>query len=244
MKKTIGLIGFGRFGRLIVKYLSKRFKIIVYDKKNIGDEIIKLGGMPGNLIDACGSDIIIPAVPISEFESVLIEIKPFLKKGSTLVDVCSVKEYPASLMKKTLPDNVNILATHPMFGPDSASETLSKRKIILCKVRIDDERYGKIKSFLESLGLIVIETTPETHDEDMANSLLLTHFIGRSLIDFGAKDQETDTEGYKRLMKILETVQNDSWQLFYDMNKYNKYAKLMRGRFIKSIIKIDKKVKE
>jgi prephenate dehydrogenase len=43
-------------------------------------------------------------------------------------------------------------------------------------------------------------------------------------------------------MKILETVINDSWQLFSDMNHYNPYAKKMRQDFIKAVKKIDKQI--
>jgi len=43
-------------------------------------------------------------------------------------------------------------------------------------------------------------------------------------------------------MKILETVENDSWQLFLDMNKYNPYAKVTRDRFLKSMNDINSKV--
>ena len=44
-------------------------------------------------------------------------------------------------------------------------------------------------------------------------------------MDFRAKDMLIDTKGHRRLMKILQTVENDSWQLFYDMNHYNPYSK-------------------
>jgi prephenate dehydrogenase len=77
----------------------------------------------------------------------------------------------------------------------------------------------------------------------MASSLLLTHFIGRSLIAFGAKPTGMDTNGYKRLLQILETVQNDSWQLFQDMNRYNVFAPAMRRRFLAALQATDRKVK-
>ena len=142
-------------------------------------------------------------------------------------------------MKKILPETVNILATHPMFGPDSAEKTLAGQKIVLCKIRIEDEKYTKTIGYLKKKELIVIEATPEKHDEEIAKTLLLTHFIGHGLINFGAKDLEIDTEGYKRLMKILDTVQNDTTQLFHDMNKYNKFSKKIRHEFIQSLNKID-----
>jgi len=40
----------------------------------------------------------------------------------------------------------------------------------------------------------------------------------------GAKPQDIDTRGIRRLLHILEVVGNDTWQLSPDMNRYNPYA--------------------
>lgn len=240
----IGVIGFGRFGKLITKYLSEDNKVCVFSRSGKEEEIKKTNGIPASLQEVCKKEVIIPCVPISQFGNTLKKIKNLLKDNSLVVDVCSVKEYPVELMKKILPEKIGILATHPMFGPDSAVETIKGRKIVLCKVRIPNEKYKKIKGCLEKKGLIVIESTPEKHDREIAKTLILTHFIGRSLIDFGAKNLDIDTEGYKRLMNILDMVKNDTEQLFEDMNRYNKYSKEIRKGFIKSLSKIDKRLEK
>ena len=68
--------------------------------------------------------------------------------------------------------------------------------------------------------------------------------IGRTLMDMNSTSMEIDTKGYRRLLKILETVENDSVQLFNDMNKYNPYAKDMRGSLESSLSKVLGSVKE
>ena len=142
-------------------------------------------------------------------------------------------------MQELLPNTVSILATHPMFGPDSAADTLEGMKIALCQVRIEEAVYDKIKTYLETKGLIVIDTTAEIHDRQIAVSLALTHFIGRSLSQFGARDLEIDTEGYKRLLHILDVVEHDTWQLFGDMHRFNPYAKETRAAFMDAIAQIN-----
>lgn len=240
MKMEIGIIGFGRFGKLLTKYLSEEFKVYVSSRSGKDDEIKKNKGIPASLKEVCSKDIVIPCVPISKFEETLRGIKGMLKENCLVADVCSVKEYPVKLMKELLPKKVQILATHPMFGPDSAADSLEGRKIVLCKVRVDDNKYEKIKSCLKGRGLIVIETTPEKHDMETAKSLILTHFIGRALIEFGATNMDIDTEGYKRLMKILDTVKNDTTQLFGDMNNYNRYSKKIRDEFINALSRVNR----
>jgi prephenate dehydrogenase len=235
----IGIIGFGRFGKLLTKYLSEDFKVYIFNRSDKNEEIKKTNGIPASLEEVCKKDVVIPCVPISQFEETLNEIKGLLKENSLIIDVCSVKEYPVEVMKKIFPEKTQILATHPMFGPDSAAESLKDRKVVLCKVRIDDDKHEEIKEYLDKKDLIVIETTPEEHDKEIAKSLLLTHFIGRGLIDFGAADLDIDTEGHRRLISILDTVKNDTGQLFEDMNRYNKNSKKVREDFIKSLNKIN-----
>jgi prephenate dehydrogenase len=58
----------------------------------------------------------------------------------------------------------------------------------------------------------------------------------------GAKPQDIDTEGYKRLLHILEVVENDTWQLFADMNRYNPYAVEVRRDFIKAMQAIERRI--
>ena len=51
-----------------------------------------------------------------------------------------------------------------------------------------------------------------------------------------------DTKSYKDFLKILDTVKNDTWQLFDDMNNFNKYSKNIREDFIKSLGKVERKL--
>ena len=54
---------------------------------------------------------------------------------------------------------------------------------------------------------------------------------------------DLDTEEYRRLLHILDVVKNDSWQLFNDMNEYNRFSKEMRARMISSLEKVDKELR-
>ena len=170
-------------------------------------------------------------------------IKSLLRPDALVVDVCSVKEHPVRAMKRHLPKSVSLLATHPNFGPDSAADSLKGRKIVLSRVRMKNADYFRAKRALERKGLEVVELTPREHDRRMASSLVLTHFIGRGLVAYGAKTTGVDTEGYKRLLRILETVQNDSWELFEDMNRFNAFAAPMRRRFLAAMRATDRRVR-
>ena len=61
-------------------------------------------------------------------------------------------------------------------------------------------------------------------------------------MDIGVSDMEIDTKSYRDLLRILDTVKNDTWQLFEDMNKFNNYSKGVRKDLIKSLSNVEKKL--
>jgi len=239
---SIGIIGFGRFGALAARYLSANFSVVVSTRSDKDEAIRACGARPADFATACGQAVVILCTPISAMPATLQRVAPLLREDALVVDVCSVKVYPVQWMRELLPANVSILPTHPMFGPDSAADSLQGCKIVLCPERIDSDRYEKITSWLAGRGLVVIESTAQEHDEKIAVSLSLTHFIGRSLSAFGARDLDIDTEGYKRLMHILGVVSHDTWQLFEDMHTYNPYAKEKREAFIAAMADIHERL--
>lgn len=239
----IGIIGFGRLGSLLARHFTRDHEIKVYDERRVARKVRALGAKPAPLAEVCRQEVVVPCVPIAELEPLLRRIRGLLRPGALVVDVCSVKEHPVRVMKRLLPRSVEILATHPNFGPDSAAESLKDRQIAICKVRISRSRYSSVKRAFERKGLELVEMTPREHDRRMASSLVLTHFIGRGLLEYGARPTGIDTEGYKRLLRILQTVQNDSAQLFRDMNRYNAFAPAMRRRFLAALRRVDRRVR-
>lgn len=235
----VGLVGFGRIGRLLTRYFAKDADISVYDTRLDARAVRALGARPATLAEACASDAVVLCVPMAAFEGVVRRIRGLVRPGVVVADVCSLKEHPVRVMKRLLPRGVHILATHPNFGPDSAADSLKGRKLVVWPVRMPRASYAAAKRAFARKGLDVVELSPREHDRRMASSLVLTHFIGRGLVAYGAKPTGVDTEGYKRLLRILETVQNDSWQLFKDMNRYNAYAAPMRRRLLRSLKSVE-----
>ena len=240
----IGIIGMGRFGRLTARYLASDFEVLVHSQSAAPGDIERIGARQADWGAVCGCNIVIPCVPIRALQQTLQKIAPHLSPQTLVVDVCSVKVLPTQWMRDLLPKEVFILATHPLFGPDSAAQSLAGCKIVLCPARVPKPLFKKINTFLARTGLILIETTPEEHDRQIAVSLSLTHFIGRALSVYGARNLEVDTEGYKRLLNILGVVEHDTWQLFEDMHRYNPFAKQQRQAFMSALAQIEQRLKD
>ncbi|MFQ6673931.1 MAG: prephenate dehydrogenase/arogenate dehydrogenase family protein, partial [Fidelibacterota bacterium] len=174
---SVGIIGFGRFGRLLGRILAGDFHVVAYDRSpQDGETGVELT----HLDTVLGQQTIFIAIPIREFKSVILDIAPRLRNDVTVLDVCSVKVYPVSVMVEGLPVHVGIIATHPLFGPDSISRSDSLR-MMMSATRDVHGKYSFWKAYFESKSISVVQMTPEEHDQLAARTQGVTHFVGRVL---------------------------------------------------------------
>lgn len=240
MKQTMGIVGFGRFGRFAASHLRNHFDLSVFDRDDRLAEAQEIGVRIESLQKVAKSSIVLLCVPISQIRSVLMEIVPHLVENSLVVDTCSVKGYPVFQMETILPSHVEILGTHPLFGPDSAARGLQGKKIVLCPIRIRD--LSTVKSFLNRLGLNVLISSPQNHDRLMASTQVIVQFLGRAFLEIGLTRQDMATPGYETLINILDVVQNDTWELFRDLQTFNRFAKEMREKLIDSLTTVNQRL--
>jgi prephenate dehydrogenase len=144
--------------------------------------------------------------------------------------VASVKLEPTRLMQQILPPHVEIIASHPLFGPASAAEGLGGHRIAWCPLRGKGHRL--LAAFLRGQGLEVIETTPDQHDRDMAVVQGLTHLIARSLSRLGPLPQRMATRSFQKLAEAAAMVQDDSPELLATILRANPHAAEVRARFL------------
>jgi prephenate dehydrogenase len=245
---TFGIIGSGRFGALWAHILSSQGDVILWGRNpERAARAAESAGVrcASSLEEVAQCDVVFISVPISEFEGMCHQIAPLVRKDTVVADVCSVKVYPVSVMKKVFPESQPIIATHPLFGPDSAARLgVPGLKLVVCNVRASEHTYGALLEVFLSIGLRVIETTPEAHDRDMARSQALIHFIGRGIAGVGLAEQEIETPDYESFLRLQKMVVNDTWQLFFDMQTYNPYAKLQRQTLLAHPQELERKLSE
>ncbi|MDD5192454.1 MAG: prephenate dehydrogenase/arogenate dehydrogenase family protein [Candidatus Nanoarchaeia archaeon] len=233
----IGIIGFGSFGRLIAKHLKTRAKIYVSDIINKEKEAKEIGVSFVSVKQAASKEIVILSMPMENLQEILISIKEILQKNALVLDVCSLKVFSCELMKKILPKDVEIIGTHPLFGPQSAPNSIEGSKIAIIPIRTS--RLDEVKSFCESLGLKVFITTSKEHDKQMASSQALVHFIGQAMENCGIKRTDLSTRTFDKLMDIAEIIRNDTPALFNNMQTMNPFAKEVREKFLDELNKIN-----
>ena len=212
----IAIIGYGRFGKTLAEILPT-----VFPQAEI--EIVKR-----DLTKVRGADIIIPAVPIREFEHVVRSLAPHLSESQLVMDVCSVKLYPKQIMQNYLPTNVQILATHPMFGPGTLAKTkgsLKGLKIVVDAVRIQSALRETIIKAFTAHGIEAITMSSDDHDKNAAQFHFSSQCMASVLKELSIEKTNIDTVSVSVLHDFVEFVQTDSIALLQDMYRYNPYCK-------------------
>lgn len=234
----IGIVGFGRFGQFLAKKFGASHDVLVASRSDRAAEAAEAGveyfslGDDDELRSFLNVDVVVLAVSIVSFEDALERIRGLVDRAQPpmVVDVLSVKEHARRAMVDKLPDEVSVLCTHPMFGPDSGRHSWSGLPFVFDRVRIHDDAVDRCERFLsifEGEGCRMVELPCRQHDIFAANSQFLTHLVGRMLGETGLSLRKTpiDTTGFESILRIVETTCDDSFDLFYGLYRYNHHSK-------------------
>jgi len=231
--RSLGIIGHGDFGRFL-EMLARRFvpdlTVRVHARKAAPDGVRFF-----TLEQACQSDVVIIAVSIRAFAEILAGVLPQLAPGAILVDVNTVKAYPARLLRETSKD-VRYVTTHPMFGPYSFEKqgaSLKGLRLVIAEHTLARDTMDAAIAWLKRLGLDVMEMTPEAHDRMLAETLFLTHYVAQAVARGGFVRTDIDTLSFGFLMDAVESVKSDT-ELFRDVFAFNPYCEEIIRRFEKA----------
>ncbi|MCU0427685.1 MAG: prephenate dehydrogenase/arogenate dehydrogenase family protein [Candidatus Kapabacteria bacterium] len=233
-QQTIGIIGYGRFGKLLARSLSRDFAIRVFEpgleQQTLGASIDAV-----SLRDAVLADYVFVCVPIVAFESAMQVIEPLLPEGTPVLDVCSVKVHPTVMMRKYLRAKSPILPTHPMFGPVSAKDGWTNLPFVLCPEPDATPQEMALLRFWEEYiiqkqGARAITMSADEHDRITAYNLCLTQLLGRVLGNIGIQSSPIDAQSFKHLLSMKEMSYSDSMELLIGMHRFNPYSNEMRSR--------------
>jgi prephenate dehydrogenase len=238
---TLGIVGFGNFGRFMCNHLRSRFNVRVHDRLDIADEAAQIGVKSAPLPEVAASEILVLAVPVQNMEEVLRDLRGVPRLPELVMDVGSVKVKPLDLMARLLPKRVDIVGTHPMFGPQSGRHGIAGLKVVLCPLRT--KRLARIRDFLSrEMRLEVLEMSPEKHDSEMAYIQGLTHWIAKALREIKLPDLSLATPAYHHLLKIEENLREDSPALFRTIQAENPFAASARAELMAKLREIDHEI--
>jgi prephenate dehydrogenase len=192
------------------------------------------------------SDIVLISVLIEKTVEMIQTVAPRMHPGSLIMDVTSIKSGPVMAMKTYAPKGVEVLGTHPMFGPTMPS--LFGQTIIFTPV---EGKTGKwlsiIQSLFESDGAHVRMLEAEEHDEMMAVVQALTHFayigIGATLkaLDFDVqRSRKFMSPVYEIMIDFVGRILDQNPELYASIQK-NPKAAAVRQTYVAECMRLSEK---
>ena len=129
------------------------------------------------------ADLVLVSVPIEKTVEVIKRAAQYLKPGTAIADITSVKAEPVQAMMEY--HKGAVMGLHPMFGPKV--ESFAKQIIVVCRGRNDD-KFQWLLDFFKAKGSNLVESTPQEHDKMMVIIQAMRHFARFSLGVFLAEE--------------------------------------------------------
>ena len=244
IKMNVGIIGGSDgLGKTLVYYFRDEFEVYISARdhkkgKQVADEL-GVSYIESNEGLANISDILVIAVPIQFTCDVIREVAPFMKSGSVMVDVTSVKEGPTKTMGEVLPESVEYIPTHPVFGPRTTR--LDNQVIVLTADR-KGKWYPKVYDYLTGKNMRVIETSAEKHDFMMSIVQVLTHFSFISTayafeklnVDI-SETEDYESPIYNLMIDMIARIVSQNPYLTYNIQSVNSNGPNIRNTFAEAV---------
>jgi len=219
--KMLIIGGTGEMGQWFTRFSREHgFEVVVWGSSGRIDVAERMGVEFAPDLDRAvrESDVVVVSVPIDITADVIAETAPKMKAGSLLMDLTSLKVKPIEAMMKYAPPDVEILGTHPMFGPSIPS--LHGQIVIMTPVHGRCEKwFPVIRSLFEGNGAHIEVIDAKEHDSFGSVGQGLTHF---TYITIGTtfKQLDFDVNESRRFMSPVYEIMVDFVGRILDQNPY------------------------
>tara|TARA_B100000214_G_C23905254_1_gene598527 strand:- start:196 stop:1074 length:879 start_codon:yes stop_codon:yes gene_type:complete len=201
------------------------------------------------------SDLIVLGVPVGAMESIVSEIAPFLKSGTIITDVGSVKKHLIDSILPILPRDVHFVPGHPIAGTEKSgpeagfAELFNGRWCILTPNKNTSQvAVEKVKFIWEQAGMQITTMDAEYHDRVLAITSHIPHLVAFSIVGTVTElEDQLKTEvikysagGFRDFTRIAAS-DPIMWR---DVFLNNSEAVLeMLGRFIEDLTALQKSIR-
>ncbi|MCS7126348.1 MAG: prephenate dehydrogenase [Aigarchaeota archaeon] len=237
----LAIIGLGAFGSWLVdQYVNLGLKIKVYDI-----DLEKIKRLESNRVVGCRElretvhdvEVVIVSVPISNAAQVIIEVSRYMERGA-VVDVSSLKK-PVYNTLRSLPERLNPVCIHPLFGPNTSG--FKDKRVAIIPIR----NYLKELEISEKLmpGAEFVKVSVDEHDKAMAYILSTTHLLSLSIVGL-LKDVEREDMGelagtsFKHMCKMVDLVLRESRETLTSILYYNEDTEKISQRILESLYQL------
>lgn len=200
------IIGLGLIGGSFAKALKIRScvqEIVGADRSEdecrLGLELGVIDRIATDLeAEVAAADLIVLAVPVKAMESVLEQIRPWLRLRTLVTDVGSTKGNLVAAARRLfgqLPPT--FIPGHPIAGAEKSgvraadADLFERHKVILTPLpETDPNATLELARLWQSVGAEVLQMEVDRHDEVLAATSHLPHLLAFSLVDTLAREEE------------------------------------------------------
>ncbi|MCV0411076.1 prephenate dehydrogenase/arogenate dehydrogenase family protein [Nitrosopumilus sp.] len=214
MKKMTVVGAGGQMGQWFARYFAdKGFEVTGYDSENkiIGKNIIASDSLVGSILKA---DYVVLCTPTRRTPEIIRLIAKEMKRGTYLIEISSEKSKVVSSLSK-MPDKINPICIHPMFGP--GTKVIKGQNIISVPIKDAKKELTVAKALFDGANFVTIDAAE--HDKKIAVILGLTHLMNLVFANIISKDEKMNlTEKMSgttfRVQKTLaESIMTESPEL-------------------------------
>lgn len=201
------------------------------------------------------ADHVVLCVPVGAIGAVAAEIAPYLKPGTVLSDVGSVKRSVVEAVLPHLPPGVHFVPAHPVAGtefsgPDAGFAALFENRwcILTPCAASPEDAVERVRQLWLSFGAKVDTMTPAHHDLVLAITSHVPHLIAYNIVGTAAHlEAVTDSEvikfsagGFRDFTRIAASDPT----MWRDVFLNNRDAVLeMLGRFLEDLSSLQRMVR-
>lgn len=226
--------GTGGMGRLFARFLALQGASVKLagrqiEKTKIAAKEVEVEA--GTILDAASADVIILSVPMRESLRVATETASFMTEGSLLIDLASVKIGVSDKISEKIPEGVEYVSLHPLFGP--STDHFQDQAFVVVPYRAG-QKWAKLARVLQTGGAKLVTMSASQHDKAMAYAQGLHHF---ALISFGIAlgglggdprpQSLEDTE--RRIAALLE-----NWDTIVGIQELNPFVPEVRKKLLET----------
>ena len=187
MKKKVTVIGAGgQMGQWFTSYFAEKdFEVTGHDSENkvTGKGIIVSDSLVGAILKA---DYVVLCTPTRRTPEIIRLIAKEMKRGTYLIEISSQKSKVVSSLMK-MPDKINPICIHPMFGP--GIKNIKGKNIISIPIKDAKKELTVVKSLFEGANFVTIDAIE--HDKKIAVILGLTHMMNLVFANIISKDEKS-----------------------------------------------------
>jgi len=245
--------GYGGMGRIFAKFFKNEgFEVCISgptESKGVkAAEELGVEYIRDNVKAVENADVVLVTVPIEVTVSVIREVGPHIKDGALFLDDTSVKTQACRAMEKFSGRNVEVVGTHPVFGPRVSG--IDGQTFVLTPVR-GKKWLGWLQEKLEKHKAKIVISTPEEHDRIMAVVQGLTHFTyistGKTLQELGIdvkRSRQFSSPIYELMLDMIGRIIGQDPRLYAEIQMQNPEVLKVHKAFIRTASKLSSIVKE